>query len=363
MDHTKVLKRAWEILWRYRVLWVFGVIVVLCAAGSSGNPNFNFGGGGDGRGQQNVPPWLGEFPWRGWPPAEVMPEVLGALTAVAGVILAIIVGLCCLAVVLTVAKVIFLYVGETALIRMVDHYEETGEKRGVRQGFRLGWSRTALRLFVIDLLTRIPGFVAAFLLLLLGAGIFGLMVLLQDGVVLKVIGAVAAIGLAFLVILATIVLSLGISLVRPLIFRVCALEERGVIESFRVGINFIKAHLGDTVVMWLIMIGLQIGWTIVMIPIVLLLLVVGGGVALLAGLSVGGLTGLIVEGAVPWIAGFAVGMPLFILIMAAPLVFLGGLAEVFKSSVWTLTYRELHALEGLENNSGELPAPNASAAQ
>jgi hypothetical protein len=56
-------------------------------------------------------------------------------------------------------------------------------------------------------------------------------------------------------------------------------------------------------------------------------------------------------------------MPLFILIMAAPLVFLGGLAEVFKSSVWTLTYRELHALEGLENNSGELPAPNASAAQ
>jgi len=363
MDHTKVLKRAWEILWRYRVLWVFGVIVVLCAAGSSPNPNFDFGGGGDGYEGPNAPPWGGEWRWEGEPFAEVMPQILGAWAAVAGVILAIIVALCCLAVVLTVAKVIFLYVGETALIRMVDHYEETGEKRGVRQGFRLGWSRTALRLFVIDLLTRIPGFVTLFVVLLLGAGIFGLVVLVKGGVVLKVIGAVAAIGLAFLVILATIVLSLGISLVRPLIFRVCALEERGVIESFRVGFNFIKAHLGDTVVMWLIMIGLQIGWVIVMIPIVLLLLVVGGGVALLAGLSVGGLTALIAEGAVPWIAGFAVGMPLFILIMAAPLVFLGGLAEVFKSSVWTLTYRELHALEGLENNSGELPAPNASAAQ
>ncbi|MGB9299056.1 MAG: hypothetical protein WCD51_00535, partial [Anaerolineae bacterium] len=342
MDHAKVLKRAWEILWRYRVLWVFGVIVVLCAAGSSGNPNFNFGGGGDGYEQQNVPPWLGELPGQGWP-AE---EAFGALAAIGGAILAIIIALCCLAVILTVAKVIFLYVGETALIRMVDDYEKTGEKRGVRQGFRLGWSRTALRLFVIDLLTRIPGFVAAFLLLILGAGIFSLMVLVQDGVVLKVIGAVAAIGLAFLVILAAIVLSLAISLVRPLIFRVCALGERGVIDSFRVGFNFIKAHLGDTVVMWLIMIGLQIGWAIVMIPIVLFLLVVGGGVALLAGLSVGGLISLIVEGAVPWIAGFAVGIPLFILIMAPPLVFLGGLAEVFKSSVWTLTYRELHALEG-----------------
>jgi hypothetical protein len=349
-------------LWRYRVLWVFGVIVALCAASGSPNPNFSFGGGGDGYEGPNASPWGGEWRWEGEPFAEVLPQIMGAWATVAGVILAIIAAVCCLAVIVTVAKVIFLYVGETALIRMVDHYEETGEKRRVRQGFRLGWSRTALRLFVIDLLTRIPGFVTLFVLLLLGAGIFGLMVLVQGGVVLKVIGAVAAIGLAFLVILATIVLSLGISLVRPLIFRVCALGERGVIESFRVGFDFIKAHLSDTVVMWLIMIGIQIGWVIVMIPIVVFLAVVGVVVALLAGLSVGGLTALIAEGAVPWIAGFAVGIPLFILIMAPPLVFLGGLAEVYKSSVWTLTYRELRALEGLKENSGELPAPAVPAA-
>jgi hypothetical protein len=362
MDHGKVLGRAWQILWRYRVLWVFGVIVVLCAAGSSGNPNFSFGGGGDGYEQPNGPPWIGEFPWQGGPPREVLPQILAALTAVAAVILAIILALCCLAVVVTVAKVIFLYVGETALIRLVDDHERTGEKRGFREGFRLGWSRTALRLFVIDLLTRIPGFVTVFLLLLLGAGLFGLLVLLRDGVVLKVIGAVAGIGVGFLVILATIVLSLGISLVRPLIFRVCALEERGVIDSFRVGFNFVKAHLGDTVVMWLIMIGLQIGWMMAMFPVVLFLLLVGGVVGGLAGLSVGGLASLVVKGAVPWILGFAVGVPLFILIMAAPLAFLGGLAEVFKSSVWTLTYRELRALEGLTDDSGELPAPAVPAA-
>ena len=355
MDHGKVLGRAWEILWRYRALWVFGVIVVLCAAGSSGNPNYSFGGG-DGYEGSNAPPWGGE------PFAEVMPQILGAWAAVAGVILAVIAALCCLGIIVTVAKVIFLYVGETALIRMVDHYEETGEKKGVRQGFRLGWSRTALRLFIIDLLTRVPGFIVLLLLVLVGAGVFALFVLVRDGVVLKIIGAVAGIGVGFLVILASIVLALAISLVRPLIFRVCALGERGVIDSFRVGFDFIKAHLSDTVVMWLIMIGLQIGWAIVMIPIVLVLLVVGGVVGVLAGLSVGGLTALVAEGAVPWIAGFAVGLPLFILIMAPPLVFLGGLAEVYKSSVWTLTYRELRALEGLKNNSGELPAPEEAAA-
>jgi hypothetical protein len=361
MDHAKVLSRAWQILWRYRVLWVFGVIVALCAAGG-GNPNFNFGGGGDGRQGANAWPWTGQWQWQGEPFAEVVPQILGAWAAVAGVILAVIVALCCLAVIVTVAKVIFLYVGETALIRMVDHYEETGEKQGVRQGFRLGWSRTALRLFIIDLLTRIPGFITVFLLLVVGAGIFGLFVLLRDGVVLKIIGVIAGIGVGFLVILAAIVLALAISLVRPLIFRVCALGEHGVIESFRVGFDFIKAHLGDTVVMWLIMIGIQIGLVVVMIPIVIFLLVVGGGVALLAGLSVGGLTSLIAGGAVPWIAGFAVGIPLLILIVAPPLVVLGGLAQVFKSSVWTLTYRELRALEGLNENSGELPAPAAPGA-
>jgi hypothetical protein len=353
MDHGKVLGRAWQILWRYRVLWVFGVIVALCAAGTSGNPNFNFGGGGRGAEQASLPRWN---PWQGWSPGEILPQVAAALTAVAALILAVVAALCCLFIIVTVAKVIFLYVGETALIRMVDHYEETGEKKGVRQGFRLGWSRTALRLFIIDLLTRVPGFIAVLLLVLVGVGVFGLFVLVRDGVVLKIIGTVAGIGVAFLVILAAIVLALAISFVRPLIFRVCALGEQGVIDSFRVGFNFIKTHLGDTAIMWLIMIGLQIGWVIVMIPVVVILAVLGAAVGLVAGLSVGGLTALVAHGAVPWIAGFVVGIPLFLLIMVPPLVFLGGLAEVYKSSVWTLTYRELRALEEVKESSGELPA-------
>jgi hypothetical protein len=362
MDHGKVLKRAWEILWQYRVLWVFGVIVALCATSPGANPNLSYGGGGQGNNQSNALPWLGALPSRTYQLGEVVPEVLAAVAAVAGVILALIVALCCLAVIVTVARIIFLYVGETALIRMVNDHEETGEKHGVREGLRLGWSRTALRLFVIDLLTRVPAFVLLLFLLLLGVGLLGLFVLLSDGAILKIIGVVAGIGVGFLFVLAMIVLALAISLVRPLIFRVCALEERGVIDSFRVGFDFIKAHLGDTAIMWLIMVGLQIGWVIAMIPVVLFLVVVGGIIAGILGLTVGGLASLAFSGAVPWIVGFGVGLPLFILILASPLVFLGGLAEVFKSSVWTLTYRELRALEGLENSSGKLPAAAEGAA-
>ncbi len=45
MNHANVLKRAWETLWRYRVLWIFGVIVALTA--TSGTSGY-WGGGGDG---------------------------------------------------------------------------------------------------------------------------------------------------------------------------------------------------------------------------------------------------------------------------------------------------------------------------
>jgi hypothetical protein len=48
-----------------------------------------------------------------------------------------------------------------------------------------------------------------------------------------------------------------------------------------------------------------------------------------------------------------VAIPLLILLVAAPGLFLNGLMEVFKSSVWTLTYRELRALEVVE----AAPAP------
>jgi len=37
------------------------------------------------------------------------------------------------------------------------------------------------------------------------------------------------------------------------------------------------------------------------------------------------------------------------LVIVIPTLFLGGLIEVFKSSVWTLTYREVRGLEGADS--------------
>ncbi len=41
MDPIKILKRAWYILWSYRALWVFGLVLALAAGSSTGRGSNN----------------------------------------------------------------------------------------------------------------------------------------------------------------------------------------------------------------------------------------------------------------------------------------------------------------------------------
>lgn len=342
MDHIKVLKRAWEITWRYRVLWVFGIILALTTGRGGRGPQLNLNG-------KDFAPG-GEFS-----PLEIVPPEVPATLIAIGIGLACVIVILIIA--LIIASVVARYVAETALIRMVDDHEETGEQRSVRQGFRMGWSRTALRLFLIDLLIGLP--VALVFILLFALAFSPLLLWTMDSKAAGIIGTVAAIGLFFLVVLLAIVVNAVISLLMRFFRRVCALEEEGVIESIRQGYGVVRQHLKDVGIMWLIMVGLGIAWVIVMIPVAILLVAVGAIMGGFPALLVGGLASLAFEGAVPWILAGAVGLPIFILVMTAPTLFLGGLVEVFKSSVWTLTYRELCALESLETEPGQLPELDA----
>jgi len=323
MDHMKVLKRAWHIVWNYRGLWVLGFILALVAAGGGGNgTQFSSSRAASSPGGEAIPP-----------------EVVGMLVAI-GVVLVCVVFI--LAIVATVAR----YVMETALIRLVDDYEETGEKRGVRQGLRMGWSRTALRLFLIDLLIDVPVAVVFFLLFLLAAAPLLLWIIEDEAP--RVMGTATTGCLFFLIMLLTIVVSVIVSVLKCFFWRVCALEELGVIESIRQGYAVVRQHLQDVAVMQLITTGLELGWSLVLIPIALLLVILGGVIAAVPALLVGGLASLVFEETVPWILAAMIGLPVFMLVLAVPMTFLGGLMKVFQSSTWTLTYRELRALEDQE---------------
>ncbi|MGD8398342.1 MAG: hypothetical protein PVG11_05750, partial [Anaerolineae bacterium] len=69
MDFGKLLTRAWQITWRWKVLWILGFLASLGSGTGTGNINYSF----DGDEFAQMPGYRGEFP----------PEIIGILMAVA----------------------------------------------------------------------------------------------------------------------------------------------------------------------------------------------------------------------------------------------------------------------------------------
>ena len=351
MKHSEVLKRAWKNVVSYRALWVFGIILAMTTASG--------GGGGSGSTFYNVSG--DEFEGRGtrleWEPGEDFFKELSEAwklevketnrelehffhdnleTNIDGDIVRFLITLFWIGLVLFIVATVLRYISETALIRMVDNREETGEQVSFGQGLRMGWSRTAWRLFLIDLTFGIP--IAVVFL-----GMFAIAVAFMlpwFGGTGSTFLTVAAIGLFFLTILMAILVGIVLGLLKPFFRRASALDELGVFASIRQGYRVVRHNLKDSGLMWLIMLGLGLGWAIILVPVAL---VVG-----IAGLVLGGLAGLMVGGLAGILWGVVTGVIVFMLVIFIPLAFLEGLREVFNSSTWTITYRELRTLGSLE---------------
>lgn len=358
MDPIKILRRAWHILWNYRTLWVFGLILALAGAGSHGNGSNNgVQYQSDGRSSQaplpeNMREAFQEMTREiqrvfneGLSEAGIPKEELTAIIwfAVAFVLFSLI-----LAVIVAIAR----YISETAVIRMVDEYENSGNKMTIREGFRLGWSRTSWRLFLINLLVNLP--VILVVLLLIAFGLILFVTISGNNHQATVVTIVASIGILFLVIFVVVIASILLRLLRQFFWRVCALEDAGVGESLRRGFQMVRENWKNVGVMWLVMIGLAIAWAIVFIiaviltlPVVLITSLIGITVAAIPILLAVGIASLFLSGWLPWIVGILFGLPLFLVIAFSPWLVLGSWQSVFTSTVWTLTYRELKALPAL----------------
>ncbi|MBN2502942.1 MAG: hypothetical protein JXB38_19335 [Anaerolineales bacterium] len=368
MDHMKVLKRAWHILWQYKTLWVFGIILALTTATASSSGSASPGSGSSNNNNQNPPEEFqpfdgGEFSFQENFEEEM--EEFGRVTVETieeykGVIITVAVMAACFLFLLMIAGTVLRYVSEVALIRMVDDYEETEVKRTFREGWRMGWSLAAWRLFLIDLLLFVvlfPAFVLLGFLVALPA-----IITLAIGGGLAVFGVVVTVGLAFLLILFGIVIAVAMAMLIEFFRRTCVLEGLTVIESLRRGFAFVRQNLKDIGLMWLIVLGIKLVTPLAMFPIV----VAAGGLGLVMsgflGLVAGGLTGLFVGPGAAIIVAIFVGLPVFILLVAIPVTFVKGLKETYLSTSWTLTYREINALGELENGNA-LPEPDEPALQ
>jgi hypothetical protein len=368
LDPVKILKRSWHILWSYRALWVFGLILALAAGGASSQGSNSNYQQDQGQPQQLTPQdvqqgfkefrqELNRIFEQGIPEADITGQALITFLWVIGafVLVMFIVGI-----VMAVAR----YVSETAVIRMVDEHETSGNQMTVRQGFRTGWSRTAWRLFLINLIVNLPAIALALVLLIAGIGVYFAWV--NGTANFAAFSTVATIVLAFITIFVVVILTIVLHLLRNFFWRFSVLEDTGVRESLQHGFAFVLENWKSVGLMWLVMIGLGIVWAvasviliIVSIPLVIVTAVIALLVVALPLLLFVGIFSTFLGGILPWIAGGLFVMPLFFPLAFSPWLLLGSWQSVYTSTVWTLTYREIKALPAIVAAPKVEPVPQS----
>lgn len=362
-DIKKILKRSWHILWNYRMLWVFGFILAL-AVGTS-NPGSNSRYSIDADPSSRPPSVQSPDGWDGLQGdtfAEKMEAAFRQMRTgiqelqeqypvefnlgIAAVITFFVVVL-----LLGILTAILRYVAETASIRMVDEYEQSGIKVGFRQGWSYGWSPAAWRLFLVNFVVHLPVLLLFVVLGLVGWWIFSAF---MGGVRSTIISSViAGSGLAFLFIFVSVILMAVLYVLRDFSWCMIVLEGASALEALRMALALVKRQWKNVGLMWLVMIGLKIVWSLAFIILIIPLLIVSiitalGGllVAILPSLLTAGVASLLsVPEYWPWIFAAIIGLPFFFIVAFSPVLLVSGWAQIYQSSVWTLTYRELKALE------------------
>ena len=300
MDYGRILGRAWEVIWRWKALWVLGFLAALGQGTSGVNTTYNFGG----QDLQN-----GNLPNINWP-------VLGGALA----------ALACLGLLVGIALLIVSIIARGGLVAGVAQVEDEGST-----SFARAWAVGATRfwtLFGISVLVALPIILLVIVVLL---GIFGLAggtaILTRQGDTSlgPIIGGLfACLCPGFCLIF---VLAIALSQIQIYADRAAILEGLGWIDAFKRGWQVLKANLGPTVVLWLIflVLGLVVGAIILAIslPVVLPL------VALL------GRDGMNSGGAV-WVP--ICGLGLLATILGA---IVNSVVTAFTSATWTLAYRQL----------------------
>jgi hypothetical protein len=365
IDIKKILKRSWHILWNYRILWVFGFLLAITGASGGGNSGSSYQAGNrtTNNGNNGLTPNFQPGSFGGqltdWFNQNVSPVFSHPEQYISTFIW---IGVAILLFILVMIAVTSLirYPSETAVIRMVDEYEQTGTKVGFRKGWKLGWNRRAFRIWVIDLVVGLPVFLL--IALLTGLGVAGYLTFARGSNDALGIGVmIAAIGCAFLFIFAFIILMVVLGLLRQFFVRAAALEGVGIGESFRLGWVMVRKNWKSAGLMWLVMIGIGIAYGIIgivlfflLIPAYILLVLPAALVAAVPALLALGITSIFAAGPLAWIVAALVAIPFFFMVLFAPLAVTSGWYMIYTSSVWTLTYREIKALAVIEPE--EIPA-------
>jgi hypothetical protein len=306
MDYGRVLKRAWDITWRWKILWILGF---LAALGSGG-------GGGSSSGSSSYT--TGNEDWSRW-----FGHTYYDAEFTAGII-ALIVGLGCLALIIGIAIWVLSVIARGGLIAGVQQVEEEGQTSfgsAWRAGAKRFWS-----LFGISFLAAIP------LIILVVVGIVVLIAMFAgSGFAFAESDVAGGLGIASSILCGgvfccgLVIVSVILQQIRLYAERAAVLEELGWIEAFVRGWNVLKANLGATIVFWVIFFAIGI------------VLMIAVGIVLVAVVVPFAAIGANVDPG-PWILAPICGGGLIAVIVGS---LISAIVEVFTSATWTLAYREM----------------------
>lgn len=302
MDYGYIIKRAWAITWKYKILWLFGFFVMSGGANYSSSPgSYNSTGDFGGiemQGQDALNnAWDQVAPW-----------------------LPVIIGVAVLVVLLAILWWVLSIAAQGALVHLVNEAEEGREVRaglGWRAGFR-NWGRVFVIYFLLMLPILVLGLLAFFAVAMpmIAAGSLedALAFLIASMCCLIIVGIVVGLVLSFL-----------LTVIGMLAVRHSVIEDIGPIDGLRAAWNDVRTRFKDIFLMWLVNIGLGIAYGMI--------------VAIVAVFFGIGIAFLLFTGAIWLMVGLA--FLLFLVLLVPNAVY-----STFVSALWTVFYRRMTGRDG-----------------
>ena len=350
MDYGSLIRQAWTITWHYRFLWLLGIL----AGGAVGMPSLNGGNSGWQTGSNS---------------RDIQQLSPGLAAAGAGIEqwalanIGLLIGVAAVGVLLALVLLVLSFIAQGGMAQATadlatGHTSSLG--RAWSAGLHLFWRYVGLWLVLLAagmVIAAVIGAVVATVGLVTVAGgapgvgfavgalaavaiVVGFVVFVVQTVGetsvprwLIVTGA-TLFALPLVTVLA--VIALGLSIVVAFAQRAIAVENVGPIDALRSGWQLARAHLGASLLTWLVNVGLAIATAFTT------LLGIGAAVVLFGGIgwalfSIAGLTG-------PTVAYIgAGGLALLALILTVT-----GIANAFFWTYWTLAYLRLSGRSEVE---------------
>lgn len=337
MNIGRILNRAWQITWRHKVTWVFGIVLALCGGHTAGTPpwprlQYTFSESDLQLFQRRLPgiPWLphgmgpfGDLRFWDWRAFAGGVALLAVILLFVGLVLAIV-------------RLIVRYTSLGALVHMVDEVEES-ESATFKAGIGAGW-RNLLRLLAIDILVGLAGLLVA--LVIAAIAVLGLAFAVGPAIALANAGSIrvlavlwavlAGLGVLGIVFVLAIAVSAPITIIRQYSYRFSVLDRANVFDAIGQAYQLLRERLRSSVSVWLVMIGISLALGLLLAPLAMVIMMaIAGGTWMTFGRPTGN----------PFL-GLIVVIPI-VLVVTVLVTLVSGIYTVFSSAVWTLAYREL----------------------